>query len=303
MLAGQVQCQAGAGVLATPMAAIRQQSVLEVLEQSPFQLGRQRRHHSDPGACVLKMQHRTSQPTGLHTAPMHSTTHAAAGGNATLQIVADSSQFGAGSSKLSIKRERRSSTGDADKANSSTAASSGPQSFTITVDCRSDSTATATALWQRMHQLELRNKELEQQLVERMQAARISNSSSVREQQQQQQMPAWQPGQQIDKASGSVSPRAHAELAQADDSVAMDVESSQGTGPSTAAQSPGTPSAGSQQQHQQELQHAQRHSMQMQQPDLDAQGPQQLVHTLRHQVQRLQKELQRQEQLNTMLTR
>jgi hypothetical protein len=220
-------------------------------------------------------------------------------------MVADSNQFGAGSSKLSIKRERRSSTGDADRANSSTAAGSGPQSFTITVDCRSNSAATATALWQRMHQLELRNKELEQQLVERMQAARISSSStSVREQQQQQQLPAWQPGQQLDKASGSVSPRAHAELAQADDSVAMDIESSSGTGPSKAAQAPGQPSASSQgQQQQQEQQHAQSYSMQMQQQDPDAQGPQQLVHTLRHQVQRLQKELQRQKQLNTMLTR
>jgi hypothetical protein len=238
---------------------------------------------------------------------MHSSTHAAAGANATLQIVADSSQISAGSGKLSIKRERRSSTGDADKANSSTTApGSAPQSFTITVDCRpSDSAATATALWQRMHQLELRNKELEQQLVERMQAARISNSSSAREQQQQQQqqLPAWQPGQQLDKAPGSVSPRAHAELAQADESVAMDVEPCQGAGPSKVAQASGQPSATSQQQHQPEQQHAHSGVTQMQQQDLDAQGPQQLVHTLRQQVQRLQKELQRQKQLNIMLSR
>jgi hypothetical protein len=84
--------------------------------------------------------------------------------------------------KGSSKRERTSSSGDVNACPSSSSSSSGssaasaPPSFTITVDCRPDSATAATALWQRMHQLELRNKELEQQLVERMQAAQISKA-------------------------------------------------------------------------------------------------------------------------------
>src|SRR5689334_1419676 len=85
MLSAASQGQAVIGAPAETMANVRQQSTLEVLEQSPFQLGRQRRHHSDPGACVLKMQ-RPSLPTGFMVANQTSSTPAASAACTALQI-------------------------------------------------------------------------------------------------------------------------------------------------------------------------------------------------------------------------
>jgi hypothetical protein len=157
-----------------------------------------------------------------------------------------------------------------------------------------------------MHQLELRNKELEQQLVERMQTAQISNGSSDSRQQQQQQ--PWKPGQQTDRASELTSPRAHAELSEPESPAAMDVEPGCSTAQVTPHHGPGSkPGPHAQQQQQQEAAadglRQQASGMLLQQQVLDPAGPQRLVQTLRAQAQKLQKELQRQKQLNTMLTR
>jgi hypothetical protein len=297
MLAGQVHSGQASGGLFDAMATVRQQSVLEAFEQSPLQLGRQRRHHSDPGACVLKMQR---VPHGLLVAPHPSTT---AVHSAAIQILPDpSEQHGSHSSKGNSKRERRSSSGDAGPTSTSSSGGGAPPAFTITVDCRAADN-TATALWQRMHQLELRNKELEQQLVERMQAVQVSNCSSSGGKRQQQQRDRSSSG-------GVTSPRAHAELVEPDSPVAMEVEPSCSLGQVLpAAGAAPTPAAHSQQLQEQpqqqphhSLQQQQQHSESVQLQALDPAGPQRLVHTLRAQVQQLQKELQRQKQLNGMLT-
>lgn len=240
----------------------------------------------------MKMQR---VPHGLLVAPHPSSTtvHSAA-----IQILPDpSEQQGAHSSKGNSKRERRSSSGDAGPTSTSSSGGGATQAFTITVDCRAADN-TATALWQRMHQLELRNKELEQQLVERMQAVQVSNciSSGSRRQQQQRQLDRGSSG-------GLTSPRAHAELVEPDSPVAMEVEPSCSLGqvlPAAGAAPP--PSTHSQQQQQHHSLQQQHHSDSVLLQALDPAGPQRLVHTLRAQVQQLQKELQRQKQLNSMLT-
>lgn len=287
--------------------AIRQQSTLEVLEQSPIQLGRQRRHHSDPGACVLKMQ-RPCLPAGFIVANQQSSQPAAQAVSTAVHITPEPlHHHGAHTGKNTSKRERRSSGGDVPSASSG--ASTAP-SFTITVDCRADS--TATALWQRMHQLEIRNKELEQQLVERMQAAQISNCSSSGSGSaggsKLQPLP-WLPSHQLDITAAGLSPRAHAALAEPESPVAMEVEPSC----SFAAQEQGPAQQPNRTSHPQQQQEASVSGLQPQSSTgllqqqasqgVDSPGPQRLVQTLRQQVKQLQKELQRQKQLNTMLTR
>lgn len=282
--------------------------MLEVFEQLPFQPGRQRRHHSDPGACVLKMQ---KVPAGFLAGSHSSTTAPATAACAAIHIMPDTTlQQGIHLGKSSTKRERTSSSGDiiacpSSSSNSSgSSAASGPPSFTITVDCRPDSATAATALWQRMHQLERRNKELEQQLVERMQAAQISNCGSSDSRRQQ----LWKPGQQTDRVPGLTSPRAHADLEEPESPVAMDVEPDCSTAQPTTQHGPDSKSGPrAQQQQQQQVAteglRQQASGVLLQQQALDPAGPQRLVQTLRAQAQKLQKELQRQKQLNTMLTR
>jgi hypothetical protein len=148
-----------------------------------------------------------------------------------------------------------------------------------------------------MHHLELRNKELEQQLMERLQTAKVSNCSSDSRQQQQH----WKPGQQVDSASELASPRAHAELSEAESPVAMDVCS---TAQVTPQHGPGSElGPDTQQEAAADGLRQQATDVLLQQQVLDPAGPQRLVQTLRAQAQKLQKELQRQKQLNTMLTR
>lgn len=236
---------------------------------------------------------------------------------------------GHSTSKHGSKRERTSNGGDAAATAEVGAAGSGavgsqpaaPPSFTITVDCRAAADSTATALWQRMHMLEIRNKQLEQQLVEQMQATQItcsststSSSSSMRQPHSAVLPPA---PQQADRSAPSplVSPRAHAELLEAEPPVAMDVEpvtsTSTAAAAAAAAASIEAAAVGTSSRQMQQQQRQQRHSdaamqrqQQQQQPHVgDDAAPQQLVYCLRQQVQKLEKDLQRQQQLNSMLTR
>jgi hypothetical protein len=163
-----------------------------------------------------------------------------------------------------------------------------------------------------MHQLEIRNKELEQQLVERMQAAQISNCSSSGSGSaggsKQQPLP-WLPSHQLDITAAGLSPRAHAALAEPESPVGMEVEPSC----SSAAQEQGPAQQPNRTSHPQQQQEASAGGLQPQSSTgllqqqasqgVDSLGTQRLVQTLRQQVKQLQKELQRQKQLNTMLTR